>query len=673
MKKLVTPLWLLAIFFLSPFILNAQSFTDDFESYNVGDYVGSKSSDWTTWSGTTGGAEDAKVVDDTAASGNNSIYFKGTANGGPQDVVLLFHGLYETGMFEYSMKLFVPSGKGGYFNFQGDQTIGNIWSVDCNINTDGSMDFSVPASGAGGSVQYTQDNWFELKVTADMNTNIWKVFIDGNQELEFQNVTNKVASIDLFPIDASSEFWVDDVSYNITPYTPAGTNASAFLIGLDNGLVGQEKDIVGTIKNLGVTDITSFDLEFSYDGNTVSESVTGITVPSLGTHEVSFSGTATLAQGNKAYSLTVSNVNGLSADDNPADDSKSLSIQPVSPAPGKIVVAEEGTGAWCQWCPRGAVAMDAMQHDFEGYFAGIAVHNGDPMAFDEYDQGLGGLISGYPSAVVDRGADIDPGVIEMDFMERIQMAPAAVLTNGVSIADDSSSVAVSVTAKFGQAISGDWRMVCVLTEDGINRDSSAYAQSNAYAGGSNGPMGGYENLPSKVPASQMIYDHVARAISPSFEGTPNTFGASASIGDEETRVYYFNTGALWDLSKMHVVGILLDENGRINNASYSSLFEGVENGFTSGEDVTGVETPDQPDAEFSIYPNPANQSTTIRSSREVNKLQVFDVTGKLVYEDNQTWKGYYRLNQNSFGEGVFIINLFNNQGEVLETEKLIFY
>ena len=69
----------------------AQSFTDDFESYAVGSYLGSSSADWTTWSGTEGGAEDVTINADNASSGSQSIYFSSTsANGGPQDVVLPF-------------------------------------------------------------------------------------------------------------------------------------------------------------------------------------------------------------------------------------------------------------------------------------------------------------------------------------------------------------------------------------------------------------------------------------------------------------------------------------------------------------------------------------------------------------------------------------------------------
>jgi len=116
MKKLFTLCF--ALFGLLS--LNAQdTFSDDFEGFTVGDYISSGSSNWTTWSGTTGTAEDAQVTDDQAASGNNSIMFAGTPTGGPQDVILDFGGLKTSGQFNFSANFYMAANNGGYFNFQG--------------------------------------------------------------------------------------------------------------------------------------------------------------------------------------------------------------------------------------------------------------------------------------------------------------------------------------------------------------------------------------------------------------------------------------------------------------------------------------------------------------------------------------------------------------------------
>ncbi|MBM3160519.1 MAG: hypothetical protein FJZ66_04210, partial [Bacteroidetes bacterium] len=40
----------------------SQLFSDDFESYAPGSYIGPQSTSWTTWSGAEGGAEDVTIT-----------------------------------------------------------------------------------------------------------------------------------------------------------------------------------------------------------------------------------------------------------------------------------------------------------------------------------------------------------------------------------------------------------------------------------------------------------------------------------------------------------------------------------------------------------------------------------------------------------------------------------
>lgn len=59
-----------------------QTFSDNFDSYAVGDNLAAKSAVWETWSGPNGGADDVKVTNTKAKSGSNSIYFQSTAANG---------------------------------------------------------------------------------------------------------------------------------------------------------------------------------------------------------------------------------------------------------------------------------------------------------------------------------------------------------------------------------------------------------------------------------------------------------------------------------------------------------------------------------------------------------------------------------------------------------------
>src|SRR5690606_10342123 len=129
-----------------------------------------------------------------------------------------------------------------------------------------------------------------------------------------------------------------------------------------------------------------------------------------------------------------------------------------------------------------------------------------PMVNATYDTGIGSLIGGYPSALVDRGPDIDPSAMEADFLNNIVIAPDAYMTNGASYNSGTGEWSISVTTEFVNTLTGNYKVAVVVTEDHVTGTGSGWSQSNAYAGGSNGVMGGYELLPNPVPAATMIYD-----------------------------------------------------------------------------------------------------------------------------------------------------------------------
>ena len=221
MKKIAL---LLSLF--SVFTVNAQfSFTDDFESYAVGDYIAAADTLWVVWPAA--GAEDVQVTDNNAFSGSNSIYLNSTAatGGGPQDVVLEFGELFNEGDFMLSANFYVNNNTGGYFNFQAETTIGETWSMDCFMNDDGSIEFS---TGGGGTVflesTYPFDTWFNITMNINLTLNQWQVIIDNQVVGTFENTINQVASLNLYPL-SGNQYYIDDVSVSHEPFNPVGINA----------------------------------------------------------------------------------------------------------------------------------------------------------------------------------------------------------------------------------------------------------------------------------------------------------------------------------------------------------------------------------------------------------------------------------------------------------------
>ena len=623
------------------------SFCEDFDSLNVGSPIAETSSSWNTWgelmSNTVAPfADDAMINSLQSYSGNNALYFPGTPAAGPEDILLMFDPMqnitqaalpllstpYVVGDLSFSQMMYIRGGGGGgaYFNFQAENTPGVSWALEVNFDATGDLIMS-NTSGTSFTSSFPFDIWFEIKFEIDLSNNVWEVFIDGVSQGSFANTLNQISSLDLYP-RANDEFWIDDVCFSYTPATLYTNNAQVSNMTAISGLDGQQRYPSVEVRNFGTDPIYSFDITYDYNGTQMTENITniqsGFGLLSLTAMQIDFPNPITLVGGTNTATATVSNVNGLLQDDNPADDVMSIQITAITPTENKLVIGEEATGTWCGWCPRGAVALNFMDRDYHGYFQGIAVHNGDPMVNTDYDLGISPYIGGYPSALVDRGPEIDPADFEIDFINRITQPISATLHSGA--VQNGTTLDVSLTVDVLSNIDNNWKLACVLLEDSVTGSGGTWYQSNSY--GSNGitliDVDGTDwgTLPNWVPDVQMIYRHVARSISPSFDG--GNLDDSYTQGSQLTQCFQFTIDPSWDLSQMHIVGMLIDPNNGINNASSESLSTSILNGYQSCNS-TSITPNTYFNDKVNIYPNPANFSAVI----SVNLIDVENILVKV--------------------------------------------
>ena len=657
---------------LAAFNLNAQLFSDNFDAYSAGQYLGPQSLTWSTWSGTEGGNEDVQMTSANSSSAPNSIYLSSTAaNGGPQDVVLKFGQLYNSGIFTLQKKVFINSGKTGYYNIQGALTIGNLWALNVNFDA-GQLIIDDGITPNLVVTAYPEATWFELKIEANLTLHVWKAFVNGNLVGTWVNGVNTVASADFFPVQ-NTQMYIDDVMFDHVPFTVPALDAMVADIDMGAELATQSGTPTVKVVNGGSTAITSLKVDLTYNGSTTTQNVTGINIATAGVYNVSLPSTV-LAAGSLPITAIVYNVNGGAGDNNPNNDTLVEMINPIVPAPGKMVVGEEATGTWCQWCPRGAVFMDLFETKYQDFWAGIAVHNGDPMTVTEYDAGIGTLIGGYPSALVDRLGDVDPSGMSSDFFTRLQTAPKATLVNGATWDAASRVLNVSVRYNFALAANGTYTAACVLTEDGVTGSGAGWSQSNAYAGGNNGVMGGYESLPSPVPAAQMIYDHVARAIAPSFTGMAGVFPATVNAGDAHIVNYSFTLPSGWDENEIQIIGLLIDPTGNIDNAGSADITTAVANGYETGLNA-GIAQVLSASKAVALAPNPAAGSSAILLNLATEsdvRIELTDLNGKLITSGtytNLSGAQSISMDLNGLSAGIYAVNIRVNG--TLYTEKLV--
>ncbi len=418
-------------------------------------------------------------------------------------------------------------------------------------------------------------------------------------------------------------------------------------------------DITGTVKNNGANTITSFDVDWN-DGTSHNATITATINPG---ETYNFTHPTQLdAAGGVTYDMTVCAT--YAEDLDAANNCVDATINGVGEIPQKYVVGEEKTGTWCGWCPRGDVFMNIM--DEEEYFIGIAVHNSDPMVVTAYDSGINTYVpGGYPGGGIDRVVAADPSAFPTEYVNRLEhIAPASV---DVSFEEVGSNIEVTVSADFVAALSGDYRLAVVVTEDGVTGTGSGYNQVNYYSGGGAGAMGGYEDLPDPVPAADMVYNHVARALGNNeILGEPGSLPASIEAGTTESYTYTIPMGAEWDAQNLHYVGLLVNgTTGEILNAGKTS---------PAPIDDVGIEE-NTANFELNVFPNPASEFTYVQvglvEAADVT-VEVYNMLGEIVYSNStqnlSAGKYNYTVDVNALSSGVYTVRTMVNSS--VKTVKL---
>lgn len=648
----------------------AQIFSDDFESYNEGDYIGQKSATWTTWSGNTGNAEDAKVVTTKAKSGEKSIYFYSTGfSGGPQDIILPFGQKYTTGVFTLKYSIYLPTGSEAYMNFQAETKVGESWSSNSYFTDNGLLKFD--ASGET-RVKFNYDEWTDVTIQADLTNKIWTVSINGACAGSVIGV-NGIASLDIFPLSQNSglsEFWIDDVSFDHQDAPAPKIDAAIVNTVQSVSIEGSPKSISVTLMNGGSEKITSVDLSLSHNGNTISETF-NVDIDPKNTANVTFSDFITPIEGSNPYVIEISKVNGATNDENTCNNALLSSFTSFKPAKDKAVLVEEKTGTWCGWCPRGAVAMERMKEQLGDRFVGLAVHGGgdDPMIVPAYASYINSIApnSGYPAAIIDRKTILDPGQMESAVINQLLKPTKSKLEILCDYNEALQEATIYINVHAKEKISTAHRVWGMIIENNVTGTTSAYDQANYYAGGNEGVMGGYESLPHPVPAEQMVYNETARAFFPGSEG--QKISSTIPAGEIATYSFTIDIDENWDTDKLYLVTALTKgQTSEADNALQISLRKAIENFAVSTLDVSKVKS-------IQVYPNPTSGPATIQfTTTETSDVHVsiHDMSGKhLTSRSYSNLNGTYHLpiDQIQLQAGSYIINITSN-GETF-TRKLI--
>jgi hypothetical protein len=418
--------------------------------------------------------------------------------------------------------------------------------------------------------------------------------------------------------------WADGFAIdNVSIYTPPANDAKINSIALNRyGVINTNSNLVLNVTNLGSSTISNLTIDWN-DGTSHSQ-VINVSIAPFATLDVTHPTALNYAAAvEKTIAVNITAVNG-GVDADVSNNTGSKLFNSLSQASPKKVVIEEGTGTWCQWCPRGAVAMDQMFQNHPNDFIGIAVHNGDPMTVAAYDSGMN--LGGYPGCNVDRALldqSVSATLFENFYQQRIGLAVPAALSMTITGTTNKTIVA---NATFRTVFaSANYRLGVIIVEDNVTGTTAAYNQANAYAGGANGAMGGYESLPNPVPAASMVYDHVGRALLGGFAGQANSVPTTITDGLTASYTFNYTIPSTSNSANMSAVVLLIDNaTGEIVTAEKTSL---------SAANVNELET-----IGLNVYPNPASGAVNV--SFEANNgdfvITLTDLQGRVISSKEMT-------------------------------------
>jgi len=445
---------------------------------------------------------------------------------------------------------------------------------------------------------------------------------------------------------------------------PTLDGAAEFVATNRYNKVGEPVVVEYAIKNTGFTKMTDFVLEWSNGEENFTEEVSGLDLNFNDVHEGTLTFTPT--ESNQFdITLALASING-SVDDDSTNNILYTVTNAVSKVISKKLIAEEGTGTWCVWCPRGAVFMERMAKEFPNEFIGIAVHNNDPMVLAAYDMGIRNFpnFGGYPSVIVNREEVIDPSQLPayLNIVTRNEYSPIEV---NVEQTKTNRIMTVAGDITFYTSIpEANLSLVAVIVEDGVKGTTSAYNQANAYAGGNNGIMGGYELLPNPVPAAQMVYNEVGRGLPFGFNGSSSLIPSVIKDGDVVPYSFQYTVPSAFNMDNIHSVVFLIDNTtGAVLSGNKTKNFLTVNVNEVS--ELTSL----------SIFPNPTDDIAYI--NMDLNETSEISVTIINNIGQEVASKSYGKLsgqqllpiNTDMFGTGIYFVKIQVNNS--ITTQKLI--
>ncbi|MDA3910744.1 MAG: Omp28-related outer membrane protein [Bacteroidales bacterium] len=451
-------------------------------------------------------------------------------------------------------------------------------------------------------------------------------------------------------IATGGDFNSEEFVYGIGGGCPSEEISLEEITMAEYGTPGTDIPVSGIVKNMGTSNLTSYDVTYNVDGGTdvATYNVTGVNVAIGATHEFTHDVPVNLgADGNYVINVTVSNPNGVA--DGTDNNTMSHDLMLSSSAVTRTVLLENFTTAVCPNCP---AAHDNISNWLSGetnviWLAHHAGYYTDDYTVPENTELLTYFNAGgstyAPAIMLDRkflSPDGDPGPVFFPsatytpglISDRLN-TPAFISLDITGIFNSTSGeLNVDISGTFHGDFSGDLRLGLYIMEDGLE-------------GTQEGATGTY------------IHNHVMR------DAISGTFGddvfTSTLTDDTFSENYTYTVDGSWDENECTLIAWVSKWNSDVNNR------EILQAAKVELQTLVSVNTAFN--TELDIYPNP---STGILKITNVNNadIQIINQLGQVVLNINDA-KNLNLVDLSELPNGTYIVKVIQN--ETVSTAKIL--
>lgn len=448
---------------------------------------------------------------------------------------------------------------------------------------------------------------------------------------------------------------VTDNSYYAFIYgTQAAYDMTVTKISTADYLAAGNVNITGTVRNLGTTTITSFDLNYTIDGGaTITAAVTGVNITSLSTYNFTHSTPWNATIGTHIIDVWASNLNGANVDANPADDHRNKSVSVMSENIQRQPLFEIFTSSTCPPCKpgnenfhtiiNGKPANDFVYIKYQEDFPGT----GDPYCTTEaVNRRNFYAINSIPRMEIDGGWDGNANSFTQALYDASRAIPANYKMSGeYNVNGQTVYMKLRFSPLFNAPAGGKIHVAILEKKTTANVKTNGETEflqvMKKMVPNDNGT-----NLPNTAIGS---WDSLS--LNYSFKGNYRL----PSDGQAANRINHTIEHSVEEFSDLMVIAWIQGANKTVYQALNLLSVPSATNEFT--KNINNIE----------VYPNPASDVINIQlqlENQENITMAMADISGNIVYSNMyklNTGNNTIQVPVEKLSNGIYHIMLFDNK------------